>query len=259
MRRIRAFLGPILLAAGTVPGTAFGAGWGLVGADLNFWAQEGSGVLRSDAGGTPGSLIDLERSLGLDTDVELPDGRVWLGAAGVRFVVSYYDSEYAGPAVLQENLTFNGQTFTSGETVDSRVETSVVGVYYFQSLLPVPRVDFGFQVGVDIVDLFAVMESTTSGRESVDETLPLPVAGLHFGIQPVPQLRIYADLSGMSATVDGSDYDLLDGRAQLEWRFRRVAGVHAGYRWFDVQVESDSLGRLDSRQAGPFIGMNVRF
>ncbi len=241
------------------PGTGHGSDWKHIGAELNFWAQEGEGFLRGDLSSIPGTPIQLESDLGLETDVGIADGRVWLGAGGSHLVLSFYQSEYEGQTVLNQDLTFNGQTYSLGENVDSLIDNSVLGLYWYQTLIPLKVVTIGFQVGVDVLDLHATLDSSLTGLETVSETVPLPAVGLHLSIKPAAKFRIYADVSILSATVGGNDFDLTDGRAQIEFYFTEFFGLHGGYRLFDIDVDSDDFGALDYTQKGPFLGMTVRF
>lgn len=256
--RIAIFCMGVAIMAG-IPTNGHSAGWGHIGADLNFWAQDGDVSLRGDSSTIVGTPFQLDTDLGIDTDTGLADGRVWVGAAGIRLVMTFHESRYDGLTTLQQDLTFNGQTFSTGENVDTSVNFSVLGTYYYQTLLPLKVVNFGFQVGVDVIDLQAVLDSQTSGLHSVSATVPLPAAGLHLSIQPVPKFRIYADLSVLSASFGGEDFDLTDGRAQVEFSFNHFIGLHAGYRLFELDVTSDEFGALNSTQNGPFFGMTARF
>ena len=253
---------PLVLFLAAVPGFsgAAHAGWGMAGADLNFWSQELQGTLRSDTVSVTGTPINLQSTLGLDTELKVPDGRIWFGAGGTHFVVTFSESNFDGLAALQQDLTFNGNTFSNGELVNSVLDTEVVGVYYFQSILPVPLVDFGFQVGVDLIDFHAMVESSMTGIETFDETVPLPAVGLHLAVNPpAAPFRLYADLSAMSARVRGDEVHLLDGRAQVDWYWNHFVGMHAGYRLFEIEVDFEDIGRVDTRQSGPFVGMTVKF
>lgn len=243
----------------SVPTNGISAGWGLIGADLNFWSQNGDVFLRGDSSAIVGTPFQLDTDLGVDTDTGIADGRVWVGAAGIRLVMTFHESSYDGLTSLQQDLTFNGQTFSLGENVDTSVNISVLGTYYYQTLLPLKVVNFGFQIGVDVIDLQAVLDSQASGLTAVSATVPLPAAGLHISIQPVPKFRFYADLSVLSASFGGEEFDLTDGRAQIEFYFNHFFGLHAGYRLFELDVISDEFGALNSTQKGPFFGMTARF
>ena len=256
--RIAGFCLGVAVMAG-IPTNGLSADWGHIGADLNFWAQDGDVSLRGDSPAIVGTPFQLDTDLGLDTDTGVTDGRVWVGAIGIRLVMTFHESSYDGLTSLQQDLTFNGQTFAIGENVDTSVNVSVLGTYYYQTLLPLKVVNFGFQIGVDVIDLQAVLDSQVSGLNSVSATVPLPAAGLHISIQPVPKFRFYADLSVLSASFGGEEFDLTDGRAQVEFYFNPFIGLHAGYRLFELDVISDEFGALNSTQKGPFFGMTARF
>ena len=79
-------------------------------------------------------------------------------------------------------MTFNGQTYSLGENVDSLIDNSVLGLYWYQTLIPLKVVTIGFQVGLDVLDLHATLDSPLTGLETVSETVPLPAVGLHFSM-----------------------------------------------------------------------------
>ena len=122
--------------------------------------------------------------------------------------------------------------------------------------------DHGFSLGASIgVDLYeidaTVIDVIGTVRDSIKETVPIPIGGLHLEL-PISDFLITADISGLVVTIENIDVSYLDISAMVLWEPVPGFGIFAGYRLIDAEIENSDF-TLDTRLEGPFFGGQIRF
>lgn len=205
-----------------------------------------------------GTQVDMEDDLGFEDSEDLTvEAAVQLGP--FRLSAGYLPIQFSGDGTLTRSVTFDGQTFAASTVVDSDVDIDLYDVgltWYLLNLDDLPvRVQLGPELSVKWVDADLSIDDRSTGigaSESV--SAPVPTIGLRGRLG-------LSDLLGLVGRVGYLEYDnnsFLDADVQLEFSPIPLAGVFAGYRHFDLEVEESDVF-LDVTFAGPYGGVFVRF
>ncbi|HEY3174668.1 MAG TPA: hypothetical protein VGK94_02795 [Candidatus Polarisedimenticolia bacterium] len=206
--------------------------------------------------GTTGTEFNLEDTLGVEPRENILGLDGFVKILGSRIGFGYSEGDHAGDAVLDQTVTFNGQTYTSGDRVHTEIDFKRYRLMYgYDFSLKV--VNFGILVGLHGIDVDARLESEISGlREGKNLRGVIPAVGATLGIHPISKLAIHAEASGLALTISGVKVKLIDGFAGVDWLFVPKFGVKAGYRYFVLDAQDDDeQDSLNLRQTGPFAGI----
>ena len=255
----KVLVGLALLAAfGAAPALAVGD---IIGIEPNYWSQAMTGTVRIDGDTLQGTSIDLQDSLGLARNDRLYSGRFWIHWMQRNYLYfTTAHSGHAGTQTLSAPIIFDDQTFGAGEVVRSRIETDLKTLHYGYNFLDLRLVKLGFRVGADRLGFDADMRSrTTPSRASTSDSVTFPVGGLGATFEPMPWLRFQGEISALSARLSGDNVRFYDGRVQAEVYWAHFFGIVAGYRRVKINVDSESFGKADVNQKGPYAGFVFRF
>lgn len=224
---------------------------------VGFASIEADGQFAGENGGSS-TKIDFDDDLNFDDSQEVfAEAAVQLG----RFRVSggYLPLEFSGNGTISSDITFGGQTFTSGTNVTSNVELDVFDIGLAFHILDFDdgplRVQVGPELAVKIAEIDMSIRDTSSGtRESVSGTIPMPTIGARGRVA----FSDYLGVVGRVGYLEVRENSFLDIDIQVEFSPVPLLGIFAGYRYIDVDVdESDVI--LQSTFAGPYAGVLARF
>lgn len=211
---------------------------------------------------TPGTLINAEDDLGLDDSQLLPLAEITL-LPGDRHLIrlSGFSLRRSARATIDRTIVFDDQTYLPGETVNSTLNLTSVGLTYGYSVVKKQRVDIALTFGVQViqVDANAVVRSRVV-RDSETAVTPLPLAGIEGRFDFNERWSFEARAQYLSVEFDEIDGSVLDARAALTWRMNPYLVFGLGYRNYDVQVDSrdlDDPGIFDMKMAGPLLFMRA--
>jgi hypothetical protein len=227
-----------------------------------YWAPTLTGQVQV-TGGVPVpnglGVIDLKDDLGL-TDKRLQDWRVSLATGPhSRLRVAYLTMDYNADQQVQRTVVFDGQTYTVG----TRVVTNLAMKYWRYGWIwqfihdPFGRVHFGTLVEAKSLSFDTSLAAPNlsppvAARKEFSGTLPS--LGLALDIDPIPTIKIFAELSGVSAGKYGQGWD---GEAGVKLSLAPVLSIGAGYRYLDLEAKDDpDFAKL--KNTGPFVGATLR-
>ena len=253
MFKLRVILCCTLLAVMALPAFADE----MVSLKVGYQSLTPSGTLAGNQNGV-GTQIDVEKDLNFDDSEDLTAEIAFqLGIS--RLSLNYLPVEYSGTGSF--NGTYNGQSFTFNDAVQSKVKLNIYDIGYTLNLinlddLPV-RIQLGPEIAVKVVDAEVDFKATGPGvsiNESDSATVPIPTLGARarFG---------FSDFVAVVARAGYMEYDgnsFLDAEAQVEFSPLPLVGIYAGYRTFQLKVDESDLA-LDVDFSGPFVGALVRF
>lgn len=217
-------------------------------------APEGEFAVFSNGVGTK---IDMDDDLGFDDSQELmAEATLQLGA--LRLSAGYLPLQFTGAGTLSRTVFFNGQTFNPAVAVAGEVEIDIYDVGLTWQLinlddLPI-RLQLGPELSVKYVETDLSLNSIAGTGESESGSAPLPTIGLRARVG----LADFLALVGRVGYLEYNDNSYLDADAQLEFSPIPLAGLFAGYRYFDVNVDESDIF-LDVQLSGPYGGAFVRF
>ena len=159
--------------------------------------------------------------------------------------------------VLTRDILYSGDIYEAGRPVVSNLDLTFVGMTYGYQFIDRPRFNLAATVGIQIGDLKTNAEVVGEIlREPTGDIAPVPVVGLEsqaiFGRRWVVEARAqYSSIS--TADIEGK---LLDARLAVLWQLNPHLGFGAGYRLFQLEVESfsdDSAGFVDMEFKAPLL------
>ena len=162
------------------------------GVRAEYWFPKLSGNGSTTTNGLPDTPFDLQDTLGVK-DENFPFGEAFLGVSRFTFRVGYTQPKYDGDATLTQTFVFNGQTFSVGENIVTRLELSIVdGQIQFDLLRPdigVAGVNLGLILAGKFVDGSIEVQSASTGITTKrDFRAGAPLVGVAAGVGAVKNI-----------------------------------------------------------------------
>ncbi len=198
-------------------------------------------IVRLDANNLPvGTYVDFSDTLGGDsraTVVRLDGLYRFNEHHAIDF--SWYDLKFTGSRALNQDITWNGITYTLGTQVDSELRFDVYKLNYQYSVYHTKDVELGVLAGLHVMKAFAsINASGINQAQSGSITAPLPLVGLFAEYNFTP--RFSAFYSYQSFFIDYQDKvrgGLQDFLFGLEYRLFRHFSVGAAYNRFNLNLK----------------------
>ncbi len=255
------FIATVLILSQSITGIAFGLGAELA---VGGWQQSLGGTLGYEIDDSD-DIIDLEEDFDFDDEwrlfgranIDLPlfFPNIYLVAAPMEFdgtgsksiQITYGDVEFAADAELDAVLTMNQYDITLYWGIPA-LKTATNGMF---------NIDVG--INVRIIDLEASLsgeEAATSTivKESVSETVPLPMLYVAFQIEPIDEFAIAVEGRGLSIG-DNKLYSII---GRLRYQFAGPVFAAAGYRFDTVEIDEEDI-LVDIDFSGPFAEIGLIF
>ena len=204
-----------------------------------------------------GTEVKLVDDLGFDERKNFFEGRLQVKFARKhKFNLEYIPLKWDADKLITRTIEFNGQTYTVGTRVQSRLDlTFFKGGYEYDFLAG----SLGFLGGtLDVLAANAKVQLTAPALaidQKEDKTIPIPMIGLVGRLYPIKWVNLTAKASGLPA---GSYGYVFDGEASLNINPIKYLGISGGYRYFVISVKYND-NSLDYRLDGPFVGLTLRF
>ncbi len=246
----------VAVLAFPTPARAVGDYVGFEGAP---WAQSFDGEAAIDSGSTAGTTIDFNSTLGLGDREAAPAGRVWFRLGKSRLILDFADSSRTGSEVLTQSYTFNGNTYSASENVDSSLDMTLLQGQYRYSIVDMKVVEFGFGVGFNVAQINMELNGSSTGLTTFDEDVPFPTGTVALIVKPFPGFHIRGEVNGVAIDVGGNAVDIFDARLQVEYYFLHSFGIFGGYRSFSFDVDANDFGHVESSFKGPYLGLGLKF
>ncbi|HXH71443.1 MAG TPA: hypothetical protein VNI58_01340 [Mariprofundaceae bacterium] len=214
-----------------------------------------SGTFAGNIAGV-GTHADVKNDLGLKNSNQ-PTGEVALQFGDSRLSLGFIPMDFKGTGTLARTITFNGQNFTAGTTVNSQLKGDIYDIAYTYYLINMDDLPSRFQLGIEgAVKVVKAKASMTSAAQtqSVSATVGIPTIGLRARVA----LADFIGLVGRVGYLGYSGNHFLDADAQVEFSPLPMVGIYGGYRYLQVKVDQSGLF-VDTKFQGPYIGGLVRF
>jgi len=221
---------------------------GMITAKFRRWQCELSGEIQADGSGSSGTDIDVDSTLGLSDkenfneigiQLQLPIpiiGRMSL----TRWTGTFEDTE-----TLSQTITYGGQTFSGGTTVDSEFDITATTLLMHFGMSTPKVAGTGVAAGAALGVKFFEFEGSLSGSgvsESAKAAGPIPVLGLFTKTALLAYLFLEVEVHGLMVPgflSGGLSGAIWEGNASVVFRYNRFfAGI--GYKIFNFTLEDDS-------------------
>jgi hypothetical protein len=205
-----------------------------------------------------GSEFDAVDDLGIE-DENLPDGRItWHTGPNSRLRLGYTQVDYSGSKDIARTIQFDGETYSAGTRVNSEMDIKYLRLGWIWQFINIAndKVKLGTIVEAKALSADVSLEAPNAGiSESEYVVGGLPTVGLALDINPVKNVTLFGEVSGLSA---GRYGHFVDVEAGLEYKLCKYFSINGGYRLIDLKVDYDSnLAKLQI--AGPFAGGKISF
>jgi hypothetical protein len=210
-----------------------------------------------------GANIDFERALGMTTQDSVPDAFArWRLSERWRLEVEYFELNRRGDKVLEQNITWNGQTYTIGTEVLSKfnfsdIRTSV-GYSFFKTKDKELGVGFGFHVATYDVGI----STSGTGNDTKKVLAPLPVLSAYGQFALTETWAVGMRLDRFVVSYDKYDGNISSIAVDLNYQPFRHVGFGLAYRslFIILGVTGDKYAaQFNQTFQGPLLYMNASF
>jgi len=241
---------------------------------LGAWFSMPSTVLYSDSepvtttsGSTTttttvnGTNIDYKKQLALKNQI-FPEAHLTIRLLPRhKLRGDYIPIFYKQSTTLTSDVYFNGQTYLTGQAVDSTLHWNEWKLAYEFDALTSDRGYLGGMVAMSSLNVSGAMaNSAQSGTASVNILMPgLGAIGRYY---PAPKISLtgeflYFDLPGSATSTHGHNMQI---DAYATFNVNKHVGVQAGYRVFDTtHVFGSPLNTGSMTIGGPYLGGTAHF
>lgn len=152
--------------------------------------------------------------------------------------LGFTNMDYSGDNVITQNYIFNGQTYTAGNRVVTKLDMDYLRLGFMTNFAKNSK---GNEIGT-LVEFKgfsgnAQLQANSLGlNENEDFDIILPTIGMYMKVNVLPKLFMYGEVSGLPA---GSLGYLLDTEVGLRLQATENIAICGGYRMLSVDAEKD--------------------
>jgi hypothetical protein len=232
----------------------------------NWFYSSPTGSLQGSA---DSGKIDIQRDLGFASYSTFSGKADWKFTRKNHFyfVASVFDQ--TRQRTLTRDITFQGQPFTAGLTVNAELKSLIFGAGYQYDIIRRKRGHLGLGIQANIFDSTGTINAAAqAGNANVAESakgsllVPLPVAGPQYRLYLTnsPRLYIEGDLYGMYFFGYGNFISTSNSLGlSINRYFSVIAGYQLGSRLVVNNSSSNKRIGLQLTQKGPTVGVQVSF
>jgi hypothetical protein len=223
------------------------------------------------SGGQAGTVVDLEKDLGVDDSDRLRFDAAWRFKKRHRIRLLYFSTDNSGSRQISRQITVGDTTYPVNARIDTNVETTITELAYEYAFLRRPTYEVAATAGVHGVKFDFRVSGTGSvgGRppasgqtETAVTEAPLPVFGLRGLWEFSPKWYLDGHFQYFTLSYDAYDGSITDLNVSVTRMFGKHWGLGAGWNQFstDVDVEKDRFnGSLDWTYSGFKIFVTAAF
>jgi len=244
------FFALVLLFCSALPAGAFE-----IGARGYYWFPSFKADMKSDSGAVTGSSINVQDVLNVDNQA-FPSVEVFGGLGRSHLGLTYTPISYSASTVLASPITFSGQTFAAGNSVDTDLKLRMLDLEYRFTALNLENFMAGFSI--DAIAQLTYLDGEakiagagTEAKESIQLPIPMVGVGVHIGL--------LLNLLEARAKVIGIGYSgnyFYEALADLSLTPFPLLDIHAGYKIIKMNLDESDLF-LNTDFTGPYVAATV--
>jgi hypothetical protein len=228
-----------------------------------FYSRSSTQASLAPPAGGVAVIVDFENTLGLDErNLSAIGGFMWRFADRWRLELEYFSLNRDATRTLATDVTWGGQTFTAGSTVDTKYDFSDIRVGVGYSFFKRRDKELGIGAGLHVARIESNLQAAGIGAESADVTAPLPVLNLYGTFALTNEWAVRMRLDWLSLNYDVYHGDFRNTSIDLLYRPFRNVGFGLGVRTLVMDVEVDDpswRGKARTSFTGPTAFVSVSF
>jgi len=230
----------------------------------------------SDSQGNVGTALSFEQTLGLADNKTTPIGYIdWRFFKRHSLTLNYFDLNRSGNNSAGVIIKVGDQVINASLPVQSFFDIRSIDLMYSYSLLFREKFELALGLGIAMQELEFGLQGTDacqlpdcgSVSERVDADAPIPTLDLRFRYAFTDKWIFDSRLGWLGAEFELDDSQDLSGNiwniaATLRWKAWEHFGFNAGYKYFNVDIDSqkrDLLAEIDYRYNGIVLGVEAFF
>ena len=210
-----------------------------------------------------GTNIDFERALGMTTQKTVPDVFArWRISDRWRLEAEYFELNRSGDKVLQQDITWDGITYTANTRILSKFDFSDIrvsgGYSFFRTKDKEIGVGFGFHVATYDVGL----TTTAFGDDTKKVLAPLPVLSAYGQFALTDRWAVGGRLDRFVVSYDKYDGNVTSIGLDVNYQPFRHVGFGLAYRSLFIVLKATGnayTGQFNQSFQGPLLYMNASF
>jgi hypothetical protein len=233
-----------------------------------FFSIVDSEVRVDSNSGVPGTGLDMEDELGLDSTVVSPYLYFrWRYHPLHRLEFEYYQLLRSGASIMQRDFREGDISGSAGVGVRTDFDVRIGRLTYGYDLIKDDKKEFGILAGMHVTsasvkfqfsgDLTIDGVGNVSGAVATEDesiTFPLPHVGTFFAYSFTPNISTQLDLLLFRIEVAGIKGTLVESNATLHFQIARNFGLGTGLKYYRFRLEDTDFSSRDSRFNYEFFG-----
>jgi hypothetical protein len=190
----------------------------------------------------------------------------WRYTENWSFEANYWESNSDRRETLNQDFTFDGETYEAGTFLEAGLDSSVARLFWGRSFNRTARTDWGVGLGLHWLDLDVYVKGKVVGsapsdgevRASASAGAPLPNFGIWYMHSWSPKWVVITRLDWLDITFDEFSGRMIDASVGVNYQMSDHFGVGLAFNTFDIDLDVDGdnwKGGIETRQYGPRLNL----
>lgn len=210
-----------------------------------------------------GANVDFEQALGMTTQKTVPVAFArWRFSDRWRVEAEYFELNRNGDNVLQQEIKWNGQTFTVGTEVFSRFDFSDVRASVGYSFFRTADKELGAGFGFHVASYDVALGSATVSNQGQKIHAPLPVLSAYGQFALTETWAVGARMDRFVMSYNNYAGNVTSMALDVNYQPFRHVGFGLAYRSLFIRLRAtgaDYAAQFNQTFQGPLLYMNASF
>jgi len=210
-----------------------------------------------------GANVDFERALGMTTQKIVPDAFArWRFVERWRVEAEYFQLNRSGDKVLDQSITWNGQTFSAGTEVLSKFDFSDIRTSVGYSFFKTADKELGVAFGFHLATYDVAVGSATIPNQAKTILAPLPVLSAYGQFALTETWAVGARMDRFVMSYDHYAGNVTSMAIDVNYQPFRYVGFGLAYRSLFIVLKAtgtDFAAQFNQTFQGPLLYMNASF
>jgi hypothetical protein len=228
----------------------------VVDVEGRYWFSTLDSTVQVTTGSIIGTELDFIDDLGISDKENFLEGRIILEFGNHSLRYGYIPLKWDETSTLSRTVTFGGQSYTVGTSVESELKSDYHRLGYQYNVIDVMDNHLGVIFELKYFDTRASLKATSLGFDEAEAIkAPIPTVGLAAGVSLPFLFSIEGEITGISF---GKDIYMYDAEAVVNLKPLPFIDLSGGYRVMKFHVEDkDDFAELTL--SGPFLMLRADF